>query len=148
MPFYLTKSEQRALLLVSLIIISAILFEWLRPHQIHTKIYDYSLQDSLFKALSSPQRQPAKKQDLLQTAASSSSKQEKIRPALRPKSININTADKEELTRLPRIGHKIADRIINYRKTNGAFKDIEEIKSVKGIGNKTFERLSPYITVK
>ena len=148
MPFYLTKSEQRALLLVSLIIISAILFEWLKPHQIHTKIYDYSLQDSLFKALSSPQRQKsAEKQDILQAAASSS-KQKKIRPVLRPKSININTANKDELTRLPRIGPKIADRIISYRKTNGPFKNIEEIKNVKGIGSKTFERLAPYIKVK
>ena len=148
MPFYLSKSEQRALLLVALIIITAILIEWFKPHQIHTKIYDYSLQDSLFKALSLQ----TSTENTTQTSAAVSSPapalvKKKTKKELQAKSININKAGKDELTRLPRIGPKIAERIIAYRKKNGPFKSIDEIKKVKGIGNKTFNKLAPFIVV-
>jgi comEA protein len=61
--------------------------------------------------------------------------------------ININTASLEELQKLPRIGPKIAQRVIDYRKANGDFKKIEEIMKVKGIGEKTFNRLKDMIIV-
>ena len=60
--------------------------------------------------------------------------------------ININTASKEELVTLKGIGEAFAQRIIDYRKTN-KFKTIEDIKNVKGIGDKTFEGIKDYITV-
>lgn len=62
--------------------------------------------------------------------------------------ININTATLAELETLPRIGPTIAARIIAYRKENGNFSNIEELKSVKGIGAKTFENLRHLIDVK
>lgn len=61
--------------------------------------------------------------------------------------ININTADKEELTKLRGVGPVIADRILEYRQNNGAFETIEDIKKVKGIGPKTFEKMKDSITV-
>lgn len=61
--------------------------------------------------------------------------------------ININTAEKEELQLLPGVGPKIAERIIEYRKNNGRFKQKEEIMEVKGIGKKRFERWKDLITV-
>jgi comEA protein len=150
MPFYLSKSEQRALLFVAFIIITAILIEWIKPHQIHTKIYDYSLQDSLFKALSAQPVQTAKgitQNSAEVTPPATTPVKKKIKKELQAKSININKAGKNELTRLPRIGPKMAERIIAYRKTNGPFKSIDEIKKVKGIGNKTFNKLAPFIIV-
>ena len=62
--------------------------------------------------------------------------------------ININTASKDELTELTGVGPKIADRIIEYRKTHGGFSSKEEILNVKGIGEKIFEKFKDYITVK
>ena len=61
--------------------------------------------------------------------------------------VNINTGDLEELEGLPHIGPSIAQKIIDYRKTNGNFKTIEDIKNVKGIGDKTFEDIKDFIYV-
>ncbi|MCI5967683.1 MAG: helix-hairpin-helix domain-containing protein [Tenericutes bacterium] len=66
---------------------------------------------------------------------------------LQPNSININSADQKELTRLPGIGDSKALKIIAYRNEVGLFKTIDEIKNVKGIGNSIFEKIKPYITV-
>lgn len=64
------------------------------------------------------------------------------------KKININTATLNDLTTLKGIGEKIAQRILNFRKKNGKFKKIEELKAVRGIGDKKFEKIKKYITVR
>jgi competence protein ComEA len=63
------------------------------------------------------------------------------------KKININTAPAVELQKLPRIGPKIAQRIIDFRNQNGNFKSIEEIMKVRGIGEKVFKQIKDMITV-
>jgi competence protein ComEA len=61
--------------------------------------------------------------------------------------ININTATAEELDALPGIGPSFAQRIIEYRETNGAFKSIEDIVLVRGIGEATLAKIKDLITV-
>lgn len=61
--------------------------------------------------------------------------------------ININTADKEALMTLTGIGEAKANTIIEYRKTNGNFKTIEDIKNVSGLGDIMFEKIKDSITV-
>lgn len=61
--------------------------------------------------------------------------------------ININVADKDTLILLHGIGEVKANAIIEYRKQNGTFKSIEEIKNVKGIGEATFLKLKDRIVV-
>ncbi|MDH4359033.1 MAG: helix-hairpin-helix domain-containing protein [Candidatus Berkelbacteria bacterium] len=61
--------------------------------------------------------------------------------------ININTASLSQLDSLPGIGPTYAQRIIDYREANGGFQSIEEIKNIKGIGDKTFEKFKDQITI-
>ena len=61
--------------------------------------------------------------------------------------VNLNTATASQLEALPGIGAKTALRIVEYRQKNGGFKKIEELMNVKGIGEKTFLKLKPQLTV-
>ncbi len=61
--------------------------------------------------------------------------------------VNINTADKNELMKLPYIGEKKSQRIIDYRTKYGNFRNVEELTNVSGIGDKTLEKLRPLITI-
>ena len=61
--------------------------------------------------------------------------------------VNINTASAAEFEALPGIGPKMAQRIVEYREKNGAFKKLEDLMNVKGIGEKTFLKLKPLVAV-
>ena len=61
--------------------------------------------------------------------------------------ININTASLAELDKIPNIGPARAADIISYRESKNGFKTIEEMKNIKGIGDKTFESMKDLITV-
>ncbi len=61
--------------------------------------------------------------------------------------ININTADSTQLQELTGVGPATAEKIIDYRKQNGRFQSIEDIKNVSGIGDKTYEKLKDHIKV-
>lgn len=66
---------------------------------------------------------------------------------LKEKSININTAPKEQLILLPGVGDATAEKILMYRKEVGNFKKIEDIMKIKGIGTKKFEKMKSFITI-
>jgi len=61
--------------------------------------------------------------------------------------LNLNNATESELTSLKGIGKVKAQRIIEYRKTKGKFKNIEELKNVKGIGDKLFQKIKEEVCV-
>ena len=61
--------------------------------------------------------------------------------------VNINTAPAADLEALPGIGAATAARIIEYRQKNGPFKKIEELMNVRGVGEKSFLKLKPQLTV-
>jgi competence protein ComEA len=60
--------------------------------------------------------------------------------------VDLNTADEEQLTTVPGIGPALARRIVEFRKQNGGFKSVEDLLKVKGIGEKSFQKLRPHVT--
>jgi comEA protein len=71
--------------------------------------------------------------------------QSKEKPA--PAIVNINTATTAELQTLPGIGAATATRILEYRQKNGGFKKVEDLMNIRGIGEKSFLKLKPLITI-
>jgi len=63
------------------------------------------------------------------------------------KKVNINQASATQIAYLPRIGAKAADRIVEYRKAHGSFGKAEELMEVKGVGERRYAELKPYIAL-
>jgi competence protein ComEA len=61
--------------------------------------------------------------------------------------LNLNKATQQDFERLPGIGPVLAGRIVEYRQSRGVFRDVEQLRRVKGIGRKTFERIRPLVVV-
>jgi competence protein ComEA len=64
-----------------------------------------------------------------------------------PGVVNLNSASAVELARLPGIGATVAQRIVEHREKNGSFRAVEDLMLVRGIGEKSLERLRPYLTL-
>jgi comEA protein len=61
--------------------------------------------------------------------------------------VNLNTASSEELQLVPGIGPVTADKILQMRKSYGAFKSVDDLRAVRGIGPKRLEKMRKYLTV-
>ena len=62
--------------------------------------------------------------------------------------ININTATEDQLMLLPGVGPAKAERIVAWRKKNGGFKRVADLRKVKGFGYKTLKKLEPWLDIK
>jgi competence protein ComEA len=60
--------------------------------------------------------------------------------------VNINTATAEQLTTLPGVGPKLAARIVEYRQKAGAFKSVQELMNVRGLGEKNLKKIEQYLS--
>jgi competence protein ComEA len=67
------------------------------------------------------------------------------KPPLRP--ININTANAEELQLVPGIGPATAEKILQMRKSYGAFKSVDDLVAIRGIGKRRLDKMRKYLTV-
>jgi competence ComEA-like helix-hairpin-helix protein len=66
-----------------------------------------------------------------------------LRPATFP--LDLNAAHLEDLMELPGIGEKLAQRLMEYRRSHGGFRSVEDLRKVQGIGEKRMERLRPLV---
>jgi competence ComEA-like helix-hairpin-helix protein len=66
---------------------------------------------------------------------------------IKSEKINLNEATIEELMKVKGIGHVLAGRVISYRDKYGPFGRVEDIKEIKGIGDKTFEKIRKGLTI-
>jgi len=64
-----------------------------------------------------------------------------------PRILNLNEATAIELQQLPAIGQELAGRIVKYREGVGGFRTLDELKQVRGIGDKLFEKIRAYLTL-
>ena len=67
------------------------------------------------------------------------------KPPLKP--VNINTASSEELQQVPGIGPATAEKILQMRKSYGAFKSVDDLLAIRGLGQKRLEKMRKYLTV-
>jgi competence protein ComEA len=63
------------------------------------------------------------------------------------KLVDLNAAGSDELEAVPGIGKSLATRIVTFREKNGAFKSVDDLLKVQGIGEKSLEKLRPFVTV-
>jgi len=61
--------------------------------------------------------------------------------------VNVNVADADQLALLPGVGPARAQAILEYRKTKGPFKKLEDLMEVQGIGKRALERLRPFVVL-
>ena len=94
---------------------------------------------ALFLALSLPATPPA----LATTGAFA----QEARPAAPTQVVNVNTATTAQFEALPGIGPSMAQRIVSYREKNGPFKKLEDLMNIQGIGEKSFLKLRPFLTI-
>ena len=66
---------------------------------------------------------------------------------LRPRKINLNTATAEQLSEVPGVGPKLAQRIVEHRQKEGAFRSMAELMNVKGVGEKNLAKIQGYLVV-
>lgn len=141
--FGFTRRELGAMLFLSATFSAGLLLRWYESRPVSDPArFDYSREDSLFLALS--RELLSRTQDRAQQSVSAS----KPKKELLRESIDLNTATKEELTRLPGIGDAYAERILHYRETRGLFRSIDELERIKGIGRKTLDRIRPFLTLR
>lgn len=141
-----TPSEKRVVVILSAVLIIAGVFQLFRPYTEKEQLFDYFESDSIFSRLS---HQPAKRTRIIdfsnEQEKTISSTARKAKQTLKPGTIDINTANEEDLKKLPRIGPAMAKRIVEYRDTHGPFRKVNDLTKVKGIGNKTLEKLKIYL---
>ena len=131
--FAFTKNEQKVFLFLSVIFLAGVAVKaykaYIDPND--PPQFDYAVSDSVFIA-----RSATVMNDSLSATAQHQRK------------IDLNTATKSQLVTLPGIGEAMAERIILHREEKGSFKSINDLKKIKGIGEKKFEKLKPHIEVK
>ena len=132
--FAFTKNEQKVFLFLSAVFLTGVAITIYKTYVVPSALpqFDYSQSDSVFLERST----------MLNADTGSGTG---AAPIIRK--VELNTATKTELMTLPGIGEATAERILLFREEKGRFKKPADLKNVKGIGDKKFEKLKSYIEV-
>lgn len=147
--FTFNRNEQIILLLLCGILIVGIVIRYLDSKD-PDRIPDFEVRKNAVEVPLEKEKTealPATSLALGQSIEEDPSKKKEVDIPQVGKLLDINSATAKEFERLPRIGPQIAGRIVAYREKNGAFKRIDDITKVKGIGPKTLDRLRPHLTM-
>ncbi len=135
-----TKNEQRIFLFLSVVFIAGVSVKAYRAYFTPpVRQFDYSASDKEFEERSKYLTSAPPADGTSDTTRATSGAKAK-------KEINLNTATKDELVSLPGIGENIAEQILIYRDEHGVFSSVEQLRKIKGIGAKKFEKLRPYVS--
>ncbi len=137
-----TKNEQKIFLFLSVVFIAGVSIKAYRAYFAPQPVrqFDYSALDKEFEERS-------KHLTLISSYDGRNDfTMSKAAPGVKKK-INLNAATKDELVSLPGIGENIAEQILIYRDEHGSFSSVEQLRKIKGIGAKKFQKLRPYVSV-
>lgn len=150
----LTQTEIKVISFLAFIFLvgSAIKLTGWKNDESSKSSYDYSAEDSIFFAANYAdiEKNANKKFDSNLESSDFNKSNLKLTPEkslLKEKSINLNKANLEQLTLLPGIGIKTAEKILAYRKTNGAFKKVDQLLDIQGIGNSKLDKIKKYLYI-
>ena len=144
----ITRGECNVILVLALLFCLGLTTRYVQRHAQPLPADAYAEAESLFQQASEAPLVESVEPPLPSSTAEPASKpayQSKAAPLLG--SINRNTATASELQRLPRIGPKLAARILAYREAHGPFRRVKDLARVRGIGAKTLARLAPYLVI-
>ncbi len=78
-------------------------------------------------------------------AAASSAAPKATASEARP--VDLNTADSAALESVPGIGKSLSQRFVSFREKNGPFQSVDDLLKIQGVGEKSIQKLRPYLTV-
>jgi len=153
-----TETETIVILfLTGLFILGFVYVEFIKNDTAEYKHIDYTKQDSLFAYYSNINPEfdlddPRLDSNLeikrqLLELSDTIAYVKKDLSSLTEKSINLNTAGINELVKLPGIGEKTAEKIIQLRSERGKFKRLEELMDVRGIGEVKFNKIKKFLYI-
>ena len=146
----ITRNECNVLLVLALLFGLGLVVRYVQSEAQPVPSADYAEAERLFEQASkAPPLAEATEEPLPALDAEAAPKPFTYAPKATPPaaSINLNTAAASELQRLPRIGPKMAARIIAYREAHGPFRRVQDLVRVRGIGQKTLAQLTPYLVI-
>lgn len=136
-----TKNEQKVFLFLSIVFLAGVSIKVYKAYFVQEPAhqFDYSASDKEFEERS---------KQLTALPSERKSADTQIIGQAAHKKIDLNTATRDDLVALPGIGEGIAEEILLYRDERGAFTSLDQLRKIKGIGAKKFEKLRPYIEIK
>ncbi len=149
--FGFTKNESLVVFfLIGMFLIGGIFKIFFTTQSRNEQQFDYSLLDSELIARSSQSSDSLQEKPIVQqpnSVRTDSLSKKNQGDFSSKKTININTANVDELTQLPGVGPSVGHRIVDYRNEHGKFSSLEDLRNVKGIGAKKIEKLKLFLRV-